>query len=144
MKFDDFKGLIDYGYVIRLDAVSELTLSYLMTLAEKVLAELPQTDELRNITVVITDRDNIYTGSTVSDESSAALIRQLTEQDDTYVTHLVTVFPGPALELPSYTFRQMLLELNEKNANALMVLQGHECLRARTIGSTMPAKKTSE
>ena len=137
MKFNDFKDLIDYGYVIRLDAVSELTLSYLMTLAEKALAELPQTDELRNVTLVITDRDNIYTGSTVSDENSAALIRQLSVQDDTHVTHLVTVFPGPALDLPSYTFRQMLLELNEENAHALMVLQGHECLRARSIASTM-------
>lgn len=137
MKYDDFKGLIDYGYEIRLDTVSELTLSYLMTLAEKALAQLPRTEEPRNVTLVITNRDNIYTGSTVSDEDSAALIQQLKEQDDTHVTHLVTVFPGPALELPSYTFRQMLLELNEKNAHALMVLQGHECLRARTITSTM-------
>lgn len=136
MKFDDFKGLIDTGYVIRLDTVSELTLSYLMTLAEKALAELPQTKD-QNVTVVITSRDNIYTGSTFSDEGSAALIRKLAEQDDTHVTHLVTVFPGPAVDLPSYAFRQALLELNEKNAHALMVLQGHECLRARTIASTM-------
>lgn len=137
MKFNDFKDLIDYGYVIRLDAVSELTLSYLITLAEKALAELPQTDELRNVTLVITSRDNIYTGSTFSDEGCAALIRKLAEQDDTHVTHLVTVFPGPAVDLPSYAFRQALLELNEENAHALMVLQGHECLRARTIASTM-------
>lgn len=136
MKFDDFKGLIDTGYVIRLDTVSELTLSYLMTLAEKALAELPQTKD-QSVTVVITSRDNIYTGSTFSDEGSAALIRKLAEQDDTHVTHLVTVFPGPAVDLPSYAFRQALLELNEKNAHALMVLQGHECLRARTIASTM-------
>ena len=136
MKFDDFKGLIDTGYVIRLDTVSELTLSYLMTLAEKALAELPQTKD-QNVTVVITSRDNIYTGSTFSDEGSAALIRKLAEQDDAHVTHLVTVFPGPAVDLPSYAFRQALLELNEKNAHALMVLQGHECLRARTIASTM-------
>lgn len=143
MKFDDFKGLIDTGYVIRLDTVSELTLSYLMTLAEKALAELPQTKD-QNVTVVITSRDNIYTGSTFSDEGSAALIRKLAEQDDTHVTHLVTVFPGLSLDLPSYIFRKMLIELNEKNAYALLVQQGHECLRVRTVGSTMPAKKTSE
>ena len=74
------------------------------------------------------------------------LIDQLRQQQDTRVTHLVTwVRSGmdPAaqrmgLDIASYNFRKMLLELNEENAKALFLLQGHDCLRARTVGSSMP------
>lgn len=152
MKFNDFKGLVDKVYVIQLDAVSELTLNYLMTIAEKALANLPQTAGNQDVTVVITSQDKIYTGSTMDPQWGVQLIQTLKEQGDTQVTHLVTLVRSgagtPAFrsgpDVPSYDFRKMLIDLNERNSYALLVLQGHECLRARTIGSTMPEKKTAE
>ena len=151
MKFDELRGLVDSGYQIRVDPVSELTLSYLMNLAEKALGDSPKTEEDQEVTVVITARDKIYTGTASDPQWVARLTKALEEQGDTQVTHLVTMIRSctdttgvrQGLDLPSYTFRNMLVDLDERNESALLVLQGHDCLRARTIGSTMPQKKNA-
>ena len=146
MKFQELTELVECVYPIRLDAVSELTLNYLLSMAEKTMEETVQTKMSQDVTVLITDQDNIYIGETGDPQWGATLIDQLRQQQDTRVTHLVTWVRScmdPAvqrmgLDIASYNFRKMLLELNEENAKALFLLQGHDCLRARTVGSSMP------
>lgn len=142
MKFDELRNLMDSAYAIRVAPVSELTLNYLMNIAEQAMESRPQAEGMQEITVVITSRDNIYTGTTGDAQWGAELIKQLEAQGDTRVTHLVTWICSTehrkGLDLPSYQFRKRLMELDEKNAFALLVMQGHECLRASTIGATMP------
>ena len=130
MKFQELTELVECVYPIRLDAVSELTLNYLLSIAEKTMEEKVQTKMSQDITVLITDQDNIYIGETGDPQWGATLIDQLRQQQDTRVTHLVTwVRSGmdPAaqrmgLDIASYNFRKMLLELNEENAKALFLL----------------------
>ena len=144
MKLDELIALVDSPYAVRIDPVSELTLSYLINLAEKYLDAKPPAGGVQEATVLITTRDKIYIGTTGDVQWGAELIRHLEENDDTQVTHMVTLLRSTGAEVrqgpdvPSWKFRKKLLEMNEKNAYALLVLQGYECLRARTIGSTMP------
>lgn len=152
MKFDELRGLVDTGYTIRVDPVSELTLSHLMNLAEKALEDSPQAEERQEVTVVITTHDKIYTDTAGDSQRGAQLAKKLKEQGDTQVTHLVTMIRSctdvtglrQGLDLPSYALRKMLIELNEKNKYALLAMQGHGYIIARTVDSTMPEQKTAE
>ena len=146
MKLQDFEGRLTDAYEIRVDAVSECTLTYLHDLAEKALEELPRNDGNQQVTAVITERDHVYYGDTDGPGWGAELIARLRERGDTHVTHLVTVVrcckDGKVIrsgtDMPSYNFRKTLVELNEQNAYALFVVQGHGCLRAMTVRSSMP------
>lgn len=151
MKIDDFKGLLDSAWAVRLDAVSELTLNYLLVLAEKEMKSCPAGEGMQCITALMTEHDKIFIGITSGLQDGSQLIDKMKQDGETQVTHLVTLVQGgrgagdyPPLDVCDYGFRKRLLELNEKNAFALMLLQGQECLVARTVESTMPAKKTDE
>ena len=152
MKLDELINLAGNPYTIRIDGASELTLTHLMNLAQKALDDTPPATGMQDVTVLITSQDNIYTGTTGDTLWGEALIQQLKSQQDTQVTHLVSLLrsytdttglrQGP--DVPSFNFRKKLLELDEKNAFALLVMQGFDCLRARTIGSTMPKTKSDK
>lgn len=152
MKLQDFQGLIDTVHRIELDAVSQCTLTYLHNLVEKALAEMPIENGNQQVTVLITSRDNIYYGDTDAPDWGAELIRQLQEQNDTHVTHLVTAVRYCAdgsvkqsgFDITSYNFRKMLMDLDRKNAYALFVMRSEECLRARTVLSSMSEKDIVE
>ncbi len=145
MQIQDLLQLVERPAEIRLNGFCELMLNYLMELADKALEHCPDTRGMHAI-VLRTAGDQIYTGVyPVSDIPVEEVLRPLRETGDTQVTHLVVMFPTQnehrGVDLPSFDLRTGLLALDTRNEFALLVLQGHGCLRARTLASTMPAGK---
>lgn len=144
MKFQELAGLTDFALVIWVDAFSELMLNHLMNVTKEALASTSETHDMLQVTALHTTGEKIYTGISYGPQSGEQLIEKLKEQGDTQVTHLVAMWQQGGIDIPSFDFRQALIDLNEKNEFALLVMQGHDCLRTRTIGSTMPKKKDAE
>lgn len=69
-----------------------------------------------------------------------AFVHQLVEQDDVQIKHIVCMWNNYGVEVPSIGLRKSLLEVSEKNEDALMILQRDYDFVFRTIKSTMPPK----
>ena len=143
MQIQDLLQRVERPVEIRLSGFSELMLNYLMELADKALEGCPDTRGMHAI-VLRTAGDQIHTGVyPVSDFPAEEVIRPLAETRDTQVTHLVVMFPTQnqrrGVDIPSFDLRTRLLALDARNEFALLVVQGHDCLRARTLSSTIPA-----
>lgn len=67
------------------------------------------------------------------------ILNTFVTQKDTAIAFLVTMWRDHWIDLPSYGLRQKLIDLDGSNREALLVLQGENCLVVHTIGSTMPA-----
>lgn len=67
------------------------------------------------------------------------ILNTFVTQKDTAIAFLVAMWRDQWIDLPSYDLRRKLIDLDGSNREALLVLQGENCLVVRTIGSTMPA-----
>lgn len=67
------------------------------------------------------------------------ILNTFVTQKDTVIAFWVTMWRDRWIDLPSYSLRQKLIDLHGSNREALLVLQGENCLAVHTIGSTMPA-----
>ena len=98
----------------------------------------------QQVIVVKTAKDNVYHVSNQDVENGAdedGLLRQLRDGEDTQVQAVVCMWQGgEALDVPSIRFRQLLLELDPRNGDALLPLQGENVLVARTLRETLPEK----
>ena len=98
----------------------------------------------QQVIVVKTAKDNVYHVSNQNVENGAdedGLLRQLRDGEDTQVQAVACMWKeGGALDVPSIRFRQLLLELDSRNGDALLPLQGENVLVARTLRETMPGK----
>ena len=144
MKTQDLLQLVDQPAEIRLNGFSELMLNHLMQVAQQALAAIPEKHPMLQVTALYTAGEKIYTGISYGPNSGDSLIEGLKQHGDTQVTHLVSLWQQGGLDVPSFDFRKALLELDAKNEFALLLMQGHDCLRARTVGSSMPPRKTEE
>lgn len=144
MKIDDLIPLVEHPQQIRLNGFSELLLNHLMDVARQALEATTEMHPMLQVIALYTARGNIHTGISYGPQTGEALLEQLRQQGDTQVTHLVALWARGGLDMPAFDFRKALLELDAGNEFALLVMQGHDCLRARTVGSTMPPRKTEE
>lgn len=98
----------------------------------------------QQVIVVKTAKGNVYHVSNRDVEIGAdedGLLRQLRDGEDTQVQAVACMWKeGGALDVPSIRFRQLLLELDSRNGDALLPLQGENVLVARTLRETMPGK----
>jgi hypothetical protein len=71
-------------------------------------------------------------------------LHSLQMQGNTQVTHLVCrIFDG-CIDLPSFHFREKLLEINGNNANTWILLQGDAGYVAKQLQITLPPKKETD
>ena len=144
MKINDLLSQVPSPLPIQIDPFSELMLNHLMNMAQTSLDALPDDGDMLQVTALYTSRDNFYTGITYGPQAGEQLLCQLQEQDDTQVTHLVSLWKQGGLDVSSYDFRNALLKMNDKNGYAVFPIQGHERLVSRTIGASMPPKGTAK
>ena len=116
----------------------------LLALLEQVKGLVEAEPAAQQVIVVKTAKGNVYHVSNRDVESGAdedGLLRQLRDGEHTQIQAVVCIWQeGGALDVPSIRFRQQLLELDPRNGDALLPLQGENVLVARTLRETMPGK----
>lgn len=65
------------------------------------------------------------------------LLEILKSNNDTEIKQIVCKWLNGGFDLPSYAFRELLVELNSNNINATMLVQGSDTLIEKNIGQTM-------
>ena len=68
-------------------------------------------------------------------------IQMLVDIDDVEVKYIVCMWQSGSVEIPSYHFRNGILEICSKNQEAIWVGQGEDCLLLRALKDTVPAKE---
>ena len=71
-------------------------------------------------------------------------LHSLQMQGNTQVTHLVCQIFDGCIDLPSFHFREKLLEINGNNANTWILLQGESGYVAKQLQITLPPKKETD
>ncbi len=72
--------------------------------------------------------------------SEKQLLGKLEEDNCTTVNKIVCEWAQGGLDVPSYDFRKMLCDLDGKNADTVMLLEGKDQLITKTVRQTMPPK----
>ena len=65
------------------------------------------------------------------------IIQELKNHNDVLITKLVCKWAHGGVDLPSYSFRELLCKCNKDNKNTLMLLNGGNKYIQKTIGQTM-------
>ena len=86
------------------------------------------------VTVLWTSNHRFYTAI---DDLSGAICEELELKKDTRILKLITVWKNGQLDLPSYQLRQALIQLNENNKDADIILQGMDGYIIKKISQTM-------
>ena len=93
--------------------------------------------------VVLYTNNNIGCGVLIEDALSEdksdekSLFDLLKAKNDTKVNSLICIWHDGCVDLPSYSFRKMLLELNPKNEEAKIVFPKENGWFSRSVKSTM-------
>jgi hypothetical protein len=85
---------------------------------------------------------NVYKrGENGAHPDEQEFIDNLREAGNTEIRYIVCMFQGGIIDIPSYFFRQKLLELNPANGKAKMLLNGAFRYHVKTINDAAPPKK---
>ena len=127
---------------IRFDSNELPQFDDLLCLADQ---ELKQNPDALNVVVLQTVNGDIVTAllrdATDDDfvcaiaQQSEKVITALKEQGNPVISVILTLFRGNTPDLPSFALRQALIELNQENTQAMILLVPSI---GRTIASTMP------
>ena len=87
------------------------------------------------VTVLLTTKNHIY----VIENDDLSVLAMLKAQNDTQIDKILTIWKDGGIDLPSYTVRNALLELNSANLDAEILLQIERGYRQVKLSVTMPA-----
>lgn len=108
------------------------------------LAKMESTAQ--QVILVKTAKGNVYHMANQNAETPAdedRLLALLRETEDSTVQAVVCLWQeGGVPDVPSLRFRRLLLELDPRNGDALLPLQGENTLEPRTLWETMPGMQT--
>ncbi len=118
----------------------------LLCLGQQILTEYRQNGTLSNraeIVLLRTSKGNTYYhyDSDFSTATHEALIDELIDQRDTYVTHMVCMGANGGLDLGKFRLRDRLFDLDERNGGTKILLQGFDNLHFRTLFSCFSSHK---
>ena len=65
--------------------------------------------------------------------------KELCDKSDTEIKYVVCMWNNHGIEIPSMSFRKMILESVPKNAETILILQGKNGIVGKTLGACMPA-----
>jgi len=121
----------------------------LLRLGRQILAEQRQNGTLCKGTEIILLRSvkgNVYYHSDPDflTATHEALIDELIDQGDTYVTHMVCMGANGGLDLGNFRLRDRLFDLDERNGGTKILLQGFDNLHFRTLFSCFPSRKLTD
>ena len=135
---DDPRYRMYVDRVMALDWSEEYRALYLHAMAQKDLLVPPDAC----MVCMLSEKGNLYHLSfPVASECKSllsALFNTVPEQDRVMSAMLCFLSPGWALEIPSFAFRNALLQLDEANQKALIYMNGQGGIIEKTLAQTMP------
>lgn len=87
------------------------------------------------VSVLLTDSDNIYIAV---NDLGGAICEELKQNKTTKILRMVTMWKDGGVDLPSVTFRNALVKMDEYNKNTEVVLQGKDGYLIKKLSVTMP------
>ena len=120
--------------------MEEMELHTLLEEAERLLRENPEAEQ---VIVAKTAKGNLHhcanhrilAGDPTEEVRFVQLLR---ERGDTEIRCLAALWSNGCADVPSMHLRERLLELSEKNAEAVLPLRGEDGWSVKTIRDTMP------
>lgn len=109
----------------------------LLLLAKEKIASVDETVAgfpAPHVTVLVTERCTYY----AFNDLNGKICDTLAEKCDTQILRLITVFQSGAVDIAPYKLRQALVELDVRNSNADVILQGLDGLKSRKLIDTLP------
>lgn len=105
-------------------------------LKEKAKQKTEVEQNAAQVIVVRTNKKNIYlfVNHEISIEEERQFINSLLEKNDTIITELLCMWNSKELDVPSWNFRTLLIELHPDNKKAKLVLQGNEGYITKELG----------
>ena len=70
-------------------------------------------------------------------EAEKTLFALLEQERDTHVLYVAALWRNGGADLPSFHFRRRLIELDHRNFETLLLMQGADGYHSRAVGSTL-------
>ena len=86
------------------------------------------------VTVLLTANDTIYVAI---NDVDGTVCETLVKNQDTKVVCMLTMWKDCGLDLSSYCFRTALVNMDERNTDTAMILQGENGLHTKALGVTV-------
>lgn len=86
------------------------------------------------VTVLLTANDAVYVAV---NDVDGTICETLVKNQDTKVVCMLTVWKDGGVDLSSHRFRVALVNMDERNADTAMILQGENGLHTKALGVTV-------
>ena len=86
------------------------------------------------VTVLLTANDTVYVAV---NDVDGTICETLVKNQDTKVVCMLTMWKDCGLDLSSYRFRTALVNMDERNTDTAMILQGENGLHTKALGVTV-------
>ena len=115
-----------------------------LPLIEKAKFEMSKRKNLNNgqIIVMLSSKGNLYFAiitdicTMCEPDRDIALLEELSQVNDAHIEKLLCMWAGGGFDIPSYTFRKKLCQIDTRNSDAKMLLLGEYSLIEKTIVQT--------
>ena len=86
------------------------------------------------VTVLLTANDTVYIAV---NDVDGTICETLVKNQDTKVVCMLTMWKDGGVDLSSYRFRTALVNMDERNTDTAMILQGENGLHTKALGVTV-------
>jgi hypothetical protein len=87
------------------------------------------------VTVLLSDNDKVYVAV---NDIEGLICEKLKNENATKIVRMITMWKDGGVDLPSVTFRNALVKMDEYNKNTEVVLQGKDGYLIKKLSVTMP------
>ena len=86
------------------------------------------------VTVLLTANDAVYVAV---NDADGRICETMVKNQDTKVVRMLTVWKDGGVDLSSYRFRVALVNMDERNTDTAIILQGENGLHTKALGVTI-------
>ena len=111
----------------------------LLQIAKENLVTLNETVDVEGlpapqVTVLLTANDAVYVAV---NDVDGAICETMVKNQDTKVVRMLTVWKDGGVDLSSHRFRVALVNMDERNTDTAIILQGENGLHTKALGVTI-------
>ena len=110
----------------------------LFAIAKAEIADLDEKAEgmpALQVTVLLTYSNHFYVAV---NDVDGTICEKMKQTNDTRVIKVLTMWKDGSIDLPSFDFRDALIQMDERNLNAEMILNGMGGYHTKTLAVSMP------
>ena len=114
-------------------------IAQLIQIAKEKLATVDETVDVEGlpapqVTVLLTANDAVYVAV---NDVDGAICETLKHENDTKVVRMLTMWKDGGVDLSSHRFRVALVNMDERNTDTAIILQGENGLHTKALGVTI-------